>query len=143
MLYHLLDDNHLNRAIPVDQDDFEFFHKMTTRTSKVAIDACDILLEIGQKIFKHNYMKKFYEIPVFNSDTIKKLIGELQEIIRCCPQSPSAIFLSNNTTSCDKLVDVKSLFKDRWTEVKAVLDFIGSSKNYDIFDEEDVYLNMF
>lgn len=152
MLHNLLhsdDQDRHNYGPPVDPDDFEFFHtNMTRAAAKRSPTATEILLEIGQRLFKHNYMRNKYGIDMFEPKCISNLYTELQDLIRCDSRSPAGTLLTNVITSSETLVDVDRLFEGKWPEVKAMLDFIGKyNKTYKPFDhpddEDDIYERMF
>jgi len=155
MLHHLLDHNmfedftgHDISNAPVNPHDFEFFNVKNSPVPEVNVE--DILLEIGQKIFKHNYMKNIYGMPMLPPNILSNLYIELQALIRCHPTSPSGILLELNTTRCK--VDTENLFRGRWPSVRSMLDFIGKIKPEKIGylpfgieddDEHQIYENMF
>ncbi len=102
------------------------------------------ITQIGQTLFKHEYMRRNYSILMFTPEALSKLYKELIYLMDFFPFSPSKVFLTS--TGYEK-ANSDRLFKGSWGEVKQVLDFIGKSNNkkpvpFDP-DEDDVYIQMY
>ncbi len=114
-MYNIFGDE--DKILLPDHDDFEFHHR------KSATDSAErILLEIGQKIVKHQYLRSRYNFNMFTPHVLSGLHSQLVSLAVNYPKSPSAVLAGTHT---DDDIDFEKLFEGKWLETRCLLDFVA------------------